>query len=111
ADGALLLSVNHERFFRRGQAGIMKFRYWVKLLQEIYAYWHPMFMYEFTHQGPPSVNPGWEEIRAFNIPALSTLNIFSPELVNKLGQEKLVQAPAWMIETMDDQGILLIPTD
>lgn len=111
ADGTLLLSVNHERFFCRGQAGIMKFRYWVKLLQEIYAYWRPIFMYEFTHQGPPSINPDWEAVREFNIPALYTFNVFSPELVNKLGQEKLAQAPAWIIELLDDQGVLLIPTD
>lgn len=111
AEGTLLLSVNHERFFLRGQAGIMKFRYWVKLLQEIYTYWHPMFMHEFSHQDPPSINPSWEEVHACNISALYNLNVFSPELVNKLGREKLVQAPAWMIEALDGQGILLIPTD
>jgi hypothetical protein len=110
-DGALLLSVNHERFFRRGQAGIMKFRYWVKLLQEIYAYWHPLFMHEFTHQGAPSANPTWEEVSALDIPELYPLNLFSPELVKKLGQERLAQAPAWMMETLDDEGVLLIPSD
>ncbi len=108
-DGAILLSVDHERFFRPGQAGVMKFRYWVKLLQEVYAFWHPLFMHEFSHFG--STNPGWEEVRSLTIPALYPLNIFSPPLVHKLGQEKLAQAPAWMIETLEDQAVLLIPTD
>ncbi len=110
-DGALFLSVNHERFFRPGQAAIMKFRYWVKLLQEIYAYWHPIFMHEFTHQSTPPLNPTWEEVNALKIPALYTFNIFGPELASKIGLERLDQAPAWMMETLDDQGVLLIPTD
>lgn len=111
ADGVLLLSVDHERFFHRGPAGVMKFRYWVKLLQEIYAYWHPLLMHEFAHQGPPLINPDWETVHMLHLPTLYTLNLFSPELVNKLGREKIAQAAAWMIETLDDQGILLIPTD
>lgn len=109
ADGTLLLSVDHERFFHRDQAGIMKFRYWVKLLQEVYAYWHPLFMHEFSHLG--SANPSWDQVRANNIPALYTLNMFSPELVDKLGRAKLAQAPAWLMEDLADQGVLLIPTD
>lgn len=109
ADGTILLSVDHERFFYRSQAGIMKFRYWVKLLQEVYAYWRPLFMHEFSHYG--SANPSWDEVRACTIPALYTLNIFSPELVHQLGQEKLAQTPAWLLEELDDQGVLLIPTD
>lgn len=110
-DGAIIFSVDHERFFHRGEAGVLKFRYWTKLLQEVYAYWHPLFMHEFTHQGPPSLNPTWEDARALRIPALYTLNIFSPELVKQLGQEKLEQAPAWIMETLRDGGVLLIPED
>lgn len=110
-DGVMLLSVNDELFFRPGQAGMLKFHYWTKMLQEMYLYWHFLFMHEFIHQGSAVPNPTWENVQMLTLPALYTLNLFGPEFTRKLGYTKLLQTPAWLVEALDDQGILLIPTD
>jgi hypothetical protein len=45
------------------------------------------------------------------VDTLYFINLFGPELVNKLGRDRLLSAPAWKIEELDDGGIFLVPTE
>ncbi len=110
-EGYILLSIEQERFFRPTLDGLAKYRYWIKIIEKTYACWHPLYAHEFTHQGPPSVNPSWEEVHALEIPALYGLNIYGPELVQKIGQQRLLEAPAWLVRELEGPGCLLIPVD
>ncbi len=110
-EGYILLSVEQERFFRPSIEGLAKYRYWIKIIEKTYACWQPLYAHEFTHQGPPSVNPSWEEVRALEIPELYALNIYGPELVQQIGQARLLDAPAWVVRELEGSGCLLIPTD
>lgn len=110
-EGYILLAIEQERFFRSTLEGITRYRYWVKCLEKVYACWQPLYAHEFTHQGPPSINPSWEEVQALKIPALYALNIYGPELIEQLGKERLLDAPAWVVRELDKGGCLLIPAD
>ena len=39
------------------------------------------------------------------------INLFGPELVKKLGRDRLLSAPAWRVEELGDGGIFLVPED
>lgn len=110
-EGYLLLSIEQERFFRSTLNGLAKYRYWIKILEKTYASWYPLYAHEFTHQGPPSINPSWEDVSALKIPALYDLNIYGAELVQQMGKERLLDTPAWVVRELENQGCLLIPTD
>jgi hypothetical protein len=110
-EGYILLSIEQERFFRPTLDGLAKYRYWIKIIEKTCACWQPLYAHEFTHQGPPSVNPSWEDVHALEIPALYDLNIYGPELVQQIGQERLLDTPAWVVRELEGQACLLIPTD
>jgi hypothetical protein len=111
AEGYILLSVEQERFFRPTLDGLAKYRYWIRVLEEVYACWHPLYAHEFTHQGQPSVNPSWEDVHELKIPALYGLNIYGPELVQQMDKERLLEAPAWLVKELEGSGCLLVPID
>lgn len=110
-EGYILLSVEQERFFRPTLDGLAKYRYWIRVLEETYSCWQPLYAHEFTHQGPPSVNPCWEVVRALQIPELYRLNIYGPELMQRIGGQYLLDAPAWLTKELEGPGCLLIPVD
>lgn len=110
-EGYILLSVEQERFFHPTLDGLTKYRYWLRVLEEVYECWQPLYAHEFTHQGPPSINPSWEEVHALHIPALYRLNIYGPELVQQMGLQRLLNAPAWLCRELTGSGCLLIPAD
>jgi len=110
-EGYILLSVDQERFFRPTLDGLAKYRYWIKIIEKTSACWRPLYAHEFTHQGSPSVNPSWDEVHALEIPALYALNIYGPELIQKIGQERLLDAPAWVVRELEGSGYLIIPVD
>ena len=110
-EGYILLSVDQERFFRPTLDGLAKYRYWIRVIEETYDCWNPLYAHEFTHAGPPSVNPSWEEVCALRIPALFGLNIYGSELVQQVGRQRLLDAPAWMVKELTGPGCLLVPVD
>ncbi|HEU5376201.1 MAG TPA: hypothetical protein VFV38_12220 [Ktedonobacteraceae bacterium] len=59
-------------------------------------------------------NGGWvgrAMVMNRNILYLYGTNIFGPELVAHVGQERLLNAPAWRREILDDGAILLVPIE
>jgi hypothetical protein len=110
--GTFILMVNDERYFSpRGLPGLMKFRYWLKLLGKVYDYWRPLFVHAYSHTSALHANPSWEDIQHLAVPHLFSFNIYGPELVAKYGAQRLAEAPAWLLEDMSDGGVMLIPTD
>ncbi len=109
-DGCILLSVEAERFFGSSKPGLAKYQHWLELVRTVYACWQPLFVHEFSHTATVP-NTSWEEVQAFAISQLYMLNIFGPELVEKIGQQKLLFVPAWKVAKLKDDGILVIPED
>lgn len=110
-EGYVLLRVDQERFFGGTAARLAKYQYWLEeVIKGTYNCWRPLYVHKFDHYGV-APNPTLEEVRALNIPALYDLNIFGPELVERIGLERLLLAPAWKVETLKDQGILIVPED
>ncbi len=107
----MLLRVDQERFFGGTAARLAKYQYWLEeVIKGTYDCWRPLYVHEFDHYDV-APNPTLDEVQALNIPALYDLNIFGPELVERFGLERLLLAPGWRVETLKDQGILIIPED
>lgn len=109
-EGFLLLSIERERFFRATLKGLAMYRYWIRVIEETCACWKPLYAHEFSHMYTEA-NPSWEEVRRLTIPALSALNIYGSELIQQMGRERLLNAPAWLVRELDGSGCLLIPVD
>lgn len=109
-EGYILLSVEQERFFHANLEGLAKYRYWIRVIEETYACWHPLYAHEFTHSHALA-NPSWEQVRALNIPALYNLNIYGSELTRLMGRDRVQDAPAWLVRELDGSGCLLVPVD
>ncbi len=90
--------------------GLANYHLLLELLKELYRIWRPLLVYKFSWEHG-AVNIGWDEIRALDIPVLYAINFFAPELVGKWGREKLLAAPAWIVEELDDGGVLLVPEE
>lgn len=110
-EGYILLSVDQERFFRPTLEGLAKYRYWIRIIEEVYDCWRPLYAYEFSHEGTPPVYLSWEDVRALRIPALFALNIYGPELLHQQGRQRILDTPAWLVRELPGPGCLLIPTD
>lgn len=79
------------------------------IFKDLYRIWHPFYGFEEYSGGSfVSRNKLLTEQQAVY---LYFINFFGPELVNKLGRERVLSAPAWKIEEMDDGGIFLMPVD
>ncbi|MDQ2905565.1 MAG: hypothetical protein M3Y81_18730 [Chloroflexota bacterium] len=100
-----------EQFFHKvdHQEAIEAFEHWLGITKVIYNLWHPIYAYTFNHNGiiPPTPR---EEIDAFKPEWLYEINLFGPEMVQKLGGRAYVLAtPAQIVRPLDDGGVLLIP--
>ena len=49
-----------------------------------------------------------KEIYNLKVRYIYWANFFGPKLVKKIGREKLLSAPSWKTEELEDGGILLI---
>lgn len=83
----------------------------IELSKELYLIAKPAFVagegsdpYELT----PKLMK--EYLKNSTIKNIFWFNIFPPKLVEKIGREKLLSAPAWLIEELADGGIMLILT-
>jgi hypothetical protein len=84
------------------------YAHWLELLELAYRIWQPLYGYE------PA--PCWPETslahaRALQPQYLYQYNYFGPELVEKLGRERVLQAPAWHVKRFGDGGVLVIPNE
>lgn len=107
-EGIISFMTEQEDFYGsdEGRAAYMEL---LQVLKGTYDYWHPLYGYEIFHGG---VQPERRVLLATQqIRYLYFINFFCPEIVDKLGREQLLNAPAWRSELLDDGGILLIPVD
>ena len=51
----------------------------------------------------------FRSLATYKVHHLYIINFLSPEIVAKLGRERLLNSPAWRSELLDDGGVLLIP--
>jgi hypothetical protein len=52
-----------------------------------------------------------EEILAHKISYLYDINLFGPEIVDALGRERVLSAPAQIVTLLDDGGVMLVPSE
>ena len=50
----------------------------------------------------------YEDIESLELPTLYWANFFGPEYVSKIGREKIISAPAWVIEKLSNGGLLYV---
>jgi hypothetical protein len=91
------------------QAAVASFEQWLGITQLIYDFLHPIYAYAFNHNGiiPPT---SLEEVEAFKPHWLYEINLFGPEMVETLGgREFVLAAPAQIVRSLEDGGVLIIP--
>ncbi len=79
----------------------------LKLGRKLYEYLSPIYGFGEYGIGWREI-PSEDEILSGNIRHLCWANFFSPAFVQKIGREKLLSAPAWKVEELNDGGILLV---
>ena len=85
---------------------IEDYQHFLDVVQLIYSVWHPLYGYQ---DDPVGMNISLEEARHLDITWLYNINLFGPELVEHLGRERILSTPAWLLKTLDDGGVLLVP--
>ncbi|HEU5376200.1 MAG TPA: hypothetical protein VFV38_12215 [Ktedonobacteraceae bacterium] len=105
-EGYFVIFLDEERFFSDEERDIY-YPIWLDLLKKVYACWHPAYVQEGLKddEGIDREISLSEEFRY-----LYETNIFGPGLVARIGRERLLNAPAWKVEELDDGAILLIPS-
>ncbi|MDQ2715178.1 MAG: hypothetical protein M3Z08_09755, partial [Chloroflexota bacterium] len=89
-------------------ADLSHYEPFLNILRMIYAAWHPIYGYQDdVSGGRPLIS--LVQARALDIEWLYDINLFSPELVAKLGRERVLTTPAWRVQALDDGGVLLVP--
>jgi hypothetical protein len=107
-EGLVTCSVEQEHFYGSDE-GQDSYLTMLDIFKEFYQCLHPFYGHE-DYSGGVSLSYDF----VVNKQAVNTLyfiNFFGPELVNKLGRDRLLGAPAWKIEELDDGGIFLVPTE
>jgi hypothetical protein len=82
------------------------YRHFLNLLELLYNTWHPIYGYQDDGVSPVTT---LEEARAGHITWLYDINLWGPDLVDKLGRERVLKTPAWRLTSFDDGGILIVP--
>ena len=67
----------------------------LETLQLFYDVWHPIYGFQEGTSDEPY--PSREEALALNIYWLYELNIFGPEIVARLGRDKVLKSPTWSV--------------
>lgn len=106
-EGYFVLFLDEERFFSDDEEIDIYYPIWLDLLKKVYACWHPAYVQEGL-KDEEGIDRAISLSEEFHY--LYETNIFGPELVAKIGRERLLSAPAWKVEELDDGAILLIPS-
>lgn len=84
----------------------------IELSKELYKSTNPAFVGgEADNPDEYTPMPTKGELDKGIIKDILWFNIFPPKFVRKIGREKLLSAPAWKVEELDDGGILLVLTE
>jgi hypothetical protein len=108
-EGQVYISIEDRHFtVLDSQRGIATYERWLETLSILYAAWHPLYGFDFDYSATRP-DTTCEEALALDIHDVYYINIFGPEVVDKLGRERALTAPAWRIQQFEDGGVLLIP--
>jgi hypothetical protein len=83
------------------------FGHMLAVLAIVYNFWHPFYGYLDACGDPPPTSRA--DALSENIRYLYYINLFGPELVQKIGRKRLLQAPSWCKQPLEDGGMLLVP--
>jgi hypothetical protein len=85
---------------------------WLDLLQHTYAIWQPLYCYDFSGTSAGLwPETGLEDARALQPQHLYEHNYFGQALVEKIGRDQVLGAPAWYVRKFEDGAALVIPND
>ncbi len=107
-EGMLACRANPD-YMRNDEEGRAFYQAMLEVFKDLYNSWHPFYGHQ-DYDGGISLSRK-TVIEDQNIGYLYYINLFSPELVKKIGRDRLLSAPAWRIEEFADGGIFLIPVD
>ena len=94
------------------EEGLENYQTLLKILKETYALWHSPYIFQVSgEEGKGNANFDVKRLDDSEITWLYDINIYGPELVAKIGREKLLSAPAWIVEELEDGGMLLVPEE
>lgn len=111
AYGILMLSVDSFTFedYDGIGTGLLRYLRWLDMVRRLYAIWRPIYGFESADDMTEGLIER-EDALKLNITRLfSMANVFGPELVAKLGRERLLSAPAAYVAPLADGGVLLTP--
>ncbi|HEU5382348.1 MAG TPA: hypothetical protein VFV38_43600 [Ktedonobacteraceae bacterium] len=86
------------------------FPHWLEIVQLIYSTWHPIYGYVIDPRGGVR-ETSRDEVLAHKISYLYDINLFGPDIVEELGRERVESAPAQIVTSLDDGGIMLVPCE
>jgi hypothetical protein len=108
-EGYLQFSIEAENQFPNDEQGFAAYQSWLELLKEMYSFLQPLIVYQFNES---RYNIEREDILARTyLNWLYDIAIYSPPLVETIGRERLLSAPAWRVEAFDDGAVLLVPEE
>lgn len=79
----------------------------IELSKKLYTYLSPVYGFGEYGIGWREV-PSKDDILSGNVKRFCWVNFIPKNLVKKMGIEKLLSAPVWKVEELDDGGILLV---
>ena len=102
--GSIYLDYRY-RLFDESTNELEMYEHFLDALRLIYEAYHPIYAY----QSDAGTLTTLEEAQTAQIHTLYSINFFGPELVEKLGRERIASAPAERITSLSDGGIMLLP--
>lgn len=91
-------------YYRAKKYALAPFLHWLDLLQFTYQTWRPLYSYQ---EGGTETT--YEEALAGNISLLYEANLWNREMVEKMGRERVLKAPAWQVTELEDGSVFLVP--
>lgn len=107
AYGALEITYDTS-LFDESTNGVTLYDHFLEALRLVYEVYRPVYAYQFDPRDGRDVTT-LEEAQSAQIHTLYDVNFFAPELVEKLGRERIESAPAERVVALDDGGVLLLP--
>ncbi|HEU5379729.1 MAG TPA: hypothetical protein VFV38_30260 [Ktedonobacteraceae bacterium] len=105
--GALDLDFPY-RVFDESPNGVALYEHFLEAVRLIYEVYHPIYGYQYDPRDSRSPTTR-EEALTLEIHHLYDINLFGPELVEKLGCQRVESTPAQKVIPLDDGGMLLLP--
>ena len=107
-EGLLACMVEQEHFYGSAE-GHAAYLIMVDIFKELCGLWQPLYGYTQYSTGVNLDRASM--LKDLNVDVLYYINLFGPELVSKLGRDRLLTAPAWKIEELPDESIFLVSED